>query len=446
MTPAKSNNAEKENQTIEWKQSWRDEYLKWICGFANAQGGTLVIGKNDKGEVTGLSNASILIEEIPNKIRDILGMIVPVNMYSKNGKEWLEIVIDPYPSPISYKGEYHYRSGSTKQVLKGAALDRFLLNRQGRHWDGVPVPYVAVGDLDVDAIDDFRRLAARSQRISKDVLGEPAPDLLDKLHLLDRDYLKRSTVLLFHPDPERFITNAYVKIGFFENNIDLHHQDEVHGCLFTQIHQTIDILKAKYLKALISYEGLQRIETYPVPEPALREAILNALVHKDYASAVPIQISVYPDKLMIWNPGQLPSGWTVERLFAKHASQPFNPEIANTFFRAGLIEAWGRGIERIMTACAASGLAHPELELEQTGLWVIFNFASTTTTEQTTQETTREKILAQIKNKPGITRKELALAIGISEEGIKYNLNKMKDAGILRRQGSNKSGCWEILV
>jgi len=98
----------KENQNIEWKQSWRDEYLKWICGFANAQGGTLSIGKNDRGEVVGIANAAKLLEDLPNKVRDTLGIVVPVNLHSDDGKDWLEIVVEPYPSPISYRGEYHY--------------------------------------------------------------------------------------------------------------------------------------------------------------------------------------------------------------------------------------------------------------------------------------------------------------------------------------------------
>ena len=107
----------KEQQNVEWKQSWRDEYLKWIRGFANAQGGTLVIGKNDRGEVVGVDNAERLLVDIPNKVRDILGIVVAVNLRRKAGRDWLEIVVDAYPSPISYKGEYHLRSGSTKQEL-----------------------------------------------------------------------------------------------------------------------------------------------------------------------------------------------------------------------------------------------------------------------------------------------------------------------------------------
>jgi ATP-dependent DNA helicase RecG len=115
-----------EHQNLEWKESWRDDYLRWICGFANAKGGTLLIGKNDRGTVVGVKQARKLLEEIPNKVRDTLGIMVDVNLKRNKGHELVEIVVAPYPYPISYKGEYHYRSGATKQELKGAALDQFL--------------------------------------------------------------------------------------------------------------------------------------------------------------------------------------------------------------------------------------------------------------------------------------------------------------------------------
>jgi ATP-dependent DNA helicase RecG len=119
-----------EHQHVEWKESWRDEYLKWICGFANADGGVLVIGRNDKGTVVGVENAGRLLVDIPNKVRDILGIMVDVNLRKEVGEEFLEILVEPYPYPVSYRGEYHFRSGSTKQELKGAALDKFLLRKQ----------------------------------------------------------------------------------------------------------------------------------------------------------------------------------------------------------------------------------------------------------------------------------------------------------------------------
>ncbi len=124
--------------------------------------------------------------------------------------------------------------------------------------------------------------------------------------------------------------------------------------------RTLDLLVTKYLKAGISYQGVQRVETLPVTEAALREAVLNAIVHKDYASGTPIQISVYNNKLMVWNPGELPPHWTMAKLRGKHPSRPFNPDIANAFFRAGLIEAWGRGIERIIAARKAKAIEYEE--------------------------------------------------------------------------------------
>ncbi len=445
----------KEQQNLEWKESWRDDYLRWICGFANAEGGVLIIGRNDRGQPVGVANAARLLEEIPNKARDVLGIMVAVNLVSEDGKELVEIRVDPYPSPVSYKGEYHYRSGSTKQELRGAALSHFLLKKQGLHWDSVPVPYVSVADLDTRVLGQFRMLALKSQRLSAEMLQEPDAALLEKLHLVERDYLKRAAVLLFHPDPERHVGGAYIKIGFFESNVDLRYQDEVHGDVLSQVGKTLDALKAKYLKAWISYDGLQRIETYPVPEPALREALLNAVVHKDYASGIPVQISVYPDKLMIWNPGQLPPQWTVERLLAKHASAPFNPDLANAFFRAGLVEAWGRGIERMLETCRQAGLDDPVFAPESTGVWVTFNFAPSTagrptqeTAQETTQElspSTQERVCLLLQGEPRLTRRELAERLSLTPDGVKYHLQKLKAMGRIRHVGSTKAGHWEVL-
>ena len=162
----------KEHQNLEWKASWRDDYLRWICGFANAEGGVLVIGRNDRGQAVGVANAARLLEEIPNKVRDVLGIMVAVNRVSEDGKELVEIRVDPYPSPISYKGEYHYRSGSTKQELKGAALSHFLLRKQGLHWDAMALPGLKADALDAGALTLFRQQAMRSQRLPEAALHE----------------------------------------------------------------------------------------------------------------------------------------------------------------------------------------------------------------------------------------------------------------------------------
>lgn len=375
------------SQHTEWKESWRDDLLRWICGFANAEGGRLEIGRNDIGEIIGLADAPKLLEDLPTKIRDILGILVAVNLHHSDGKPWLAIEVDAYPNPISYRGHYYIRSGSTLQELKGAALDRFLLRKQGRSWDGVPVPRV--------------------------------------------------------------------KIGYFRSASDLAYHDEVHGNLFEQSAKTIDLVRTKYLKAAITYQGIQRIERYPVPDAALREAILNALVHRDYAVGAPVQIRVYEDRLKIWNPAVLPDGWTVENLLVDHASTPYNPALANAFFRAGEIETWGRGIQRIFELCQNAGAPAPIIDYKPNDLWIEFPFApgylrAIATTPQTEfqsgaqQETTQEKIISLLIAKPATTREALAKSLGITADGVKYHLSKLRAAGKIRHHGPTKAGHWEV--
>lgn len=361
-----------ENQNIEWKENWKDEYLKWICGFANASGGSIIIGKNDKGEIVELKKPKKLLEDIPNKVRDILGILVDVNLHNTEKGSFLEIIVEPQPFPVNYKGQYHYRSGSTKQELKGTALDKFMLEKKGKKWDGVSVPNVSVNDLRNETFQFFKKRAISSKRIDESILAEDNINILENLRLTDKTYLKRASILLFHPDPEKYVTGAYIKIGYFQTDTELIFQDEVKGNLFEQVEKTIEILFTKYIKAIITYEGIHRVETYEYPKDAIREAILNALAHKDYSSGTPIQISVYDNKIMIWNYGQLPEDWTVENLKLKHSSIPYNPDIANAFFRAGYVESWGRGTIKIIEQCKEFSLPNPIFQNNGKDFWVIF--------------------------------------------------------------------------
>jgi ATP-dependent DNA helicase RecG len=443
----------KENQNIEWKESWRDEYLKWICGFANAQGGQIYIGKNDQGEVVGITDSAKLLEDIPNKVRDVLGILVNVNALSENEKVYLEIEVEAYPYPISYKGQYHYRTGSTKQELKGAALDKFLLQKLGKRWDGVPVPRLTENDLSRSALDYFRKKAVKSKRLDADIWEDSMMELLEKLQLVEDVYLKRATILLFHPNPEKYITGAFIKIGFFRTDIDLDFQDEIHGHLFEQVEKTMELLLTKYLKAYIRYERLHRIEEYPIPETALREAILNAVAHKDYSGQTPIQISVYENRLLIWNQGQLPEHWTIEKLSQKHPSAPYNPAIANVFFKAGLIEAWGRGTLRILDDCRLAKTPIPVFQYDFGGFMVDFKMKQRARTDNTNgivngtvNDTVKaQKLLPIIRENPAVTLDQMATQLAISKRTINRYILILKASNQLIRKGSDKLGTWEIM-
>ena len=364
---------EKEHQSIEWKESWQDEYLKWICGYANAYGGTIYIGTDDDGNVVGINNAKDLLERIPNKITDTMGIIADVNLLYKDEREYLQIIVDKYPSLISFRGKYYYRSGSTMREITGKELERTLLKTQGRTWDGVSLPKLSVKDLKPDAIQLFKDKAVKRGRLTKEEVDVSDEMLLDNLYLIDEDgYLIRAAMLAFYEKPEKWVTGSYIKIGFFgKSDSDLEYQDEVHGPLIEQVDRTVDLVYTKYMKARIGYEGVQRIEQFMFHKDAFREILLNAIVHKDYSSCNPIQISVYEDKIYIWNDGEMPANLdTTDKLFMKHSSKPYNPKLANIFFKSGMIEAWGRGFDKIKEACEVYDGPLPEYDINGVGIMV----------------------------------------------------------------------------
>ena len=365
-----------EHQTIEWKENWHDDYLKWVCGYANAYGGTLYIGKDDDGNVTGIKNSKTLLESIPNKITDTMGIIVDVNLCFEGELEYLEIIVDKYPFLINFRGKYYYRSGSTMREITGKELERALLKTQGRTWDGVPLPKLSVTDLKQDAIQIFKEKAVKRGRLSTEETNVDDAILMDNLHLIDEEgYLIRAAMLAFYKDPERWVTGAYIKIGYFgKSDADLMYQDEIHGPLIEQVDKAVDLVYTKYMKALISYEGIQRVEQFMFHKDAFREILLNAIVHKDYSSCNPIQISVYEDKIYIWNDGEMPADLdSTDKLFMKHSSKPYNPKLANVFFKSGMIEAWGRGFEKIKEACREYDGPLPEYEINKSGIMVLCN-------------------------------------------------------------------------
>lgn len=446
-----------EQQNIEWKESWRDEYLKWICGFANAQGGKLYIGCDDSGKVVGISDSKKLLEDIPNKIKDTMGIVVDVNRLTEGDKEYIEIDVPPYPVGISCKGLYHYRSGSTKQVLTGPALEAFMMRKHGATWDHSPLPVFKIDDVDDRIVDYFKKLAVTKGRIAPALLNEPKAVLMEKLRMTNGDYLTNAAMLLFCKDPDKYQLGSYIKIGYFENDAEILYQDEVHGSILEQVDKAIELIYFKYMRAKITYEGIQRRERYFVPEAALREALLNAICHKQYESRIPIQVSVYDDRLYVANVGRLPENWTPENLMGKHASLPYNPDIAHIFYLAGFIESWGRGVEKICDALKADNLPLPEYTVHPGDIMIKFtgpedriirvsNRVTDGVPDRVPDKVTeREKqLLMLLAEDPGYTKPMLAEKMAVSRKSVGEYLKSLKDKKIIERIGSAKKGYWKI--
>ena len=445
----------KECQNVEFKTSWNDKYLEWICGFANAQGAVMYFGVNDDHEVVGLKNTKKLLEDIPNKIVNYMGLVVDVNLNEQDGLEYIEVVIEPSNVPISYRGKYYYRSGSTMQELNGPALQQFVLKKMGRSWDDITNDYTTIDDLDRSAIDYFLRKGYENGRITNEELNLPIEMLLQNLDLINEEgKLKNAALLLFAKRPQRYFASVKFQIGRFGvDEADLMFQDVIEGNIIQMADRVIDMLKAKYLTMPITFKGMNRIEKLEVPEEALREILYNAIIHKDYAGAH-IQMHVWSDHVEVWNEGELPVGFTPDTLFEQHSSRPRNRNIANAFFKAGFIDAWGRGYKKIREGFESAGLPMPKVENFCGGVRVTFQrkSATDTTTEKTTQknveksvEKSVEKVWRLMKQDPYITTKQIADAVGLSTRGIEENIKKLKREGRIRRIGGDNGGHWEVI-
>ncbi len=432
-----------ETQNTEYKQSWRDEYLKWVCGFANAQGGRIYIGIDDKGKVTGVTDYKRLMDDLPNKIVNHLGLVADVNLHERDGKYYIEIGVSVSSVPISYHGAYHYRSGSTKQELKGTALHDFLFKKIGRAWDDTLVDGATLKDIDENAIASFLKASIRSGRIYQSADKDDLLTLLQNLDLITPERtLRAAAVLLFGKRPQRYFIHSYFKIGKFgASNADLKFQDTVEGNIFEMVDKVIQLLKDRYLISPITYEGIQRVEKLEYPEAALREAVLNAIVHKDYTNTT-IQLSVYDDKLVLWNPGLLPVDVPLEKLTKKHPSRPRNKHIAEAFFRAGYIESWGRGIEKILTAFQEAGLPEPIFEESWGGVMVTFLRDIYTEEYLKNLDLNERQIkgLLHIKQNGKVTNSDYQNLNGTSHRTAARDLQELVDKNLIAQTGTTGRG------
>ena len=218
------------------------------------------------------------MEDIPNKIVTHLGIVADVNLHTDDGLDYIEIVIEPSNIPIAYKGTYHYRSGSTKQELRGTALQQFILKKMGRSWDDVPNERATLDDIDRNAIDYFLRKGIEAQRIPDDLREASTKDVLDSLGLIDNDgYLKNAAILLFGKNPLRFFPSVSFKIGRFgKDEADLMFQDIIEGNIIQMADRVMELLQGKYLVSPVRLEGMQRYETLEIPKEALREILYNS--------------------------------------------------------------------------------------------------------------------------------------------------------------------------
>lgn len=285
--------------------------------------------------------------------------------------------------------------------------------------------------------------------------------------------LTMAALMLFGKDPQRFCLNARFKIGRFgRNGGELFTQDLIECNLIQMADKVMSILSDKYLVRPIHYEGLQRIEPLEIPETGLRELIYNAIIHKSY-DGPDIQMKVFDDRISLWNYGMLPEGITIENMFSEHSSMPRNRLIANAFYLAGFIEAWGRGFEIVADTFRKKELEVPTFKEEFGGLTVTIkrevfaaiqnggriddktgkivkngsldggNVVSDVVSLSQVYLTERQKIICQmIEDNPSVSSKQMSQVLLVDSRTVQRDLAVMQKKGVLIREGNTSAGRW----
>jgi len=442
-----------ENDKVEFKESWRDEYLKVIAGFANSNGGTLYIGCTDNGEVIGVTEeqAKRLLEELPNKIRNKLRITPKVLEEHFDGKIVIEIDVRRSDQLVALDGRYYFRSGSTTQELTESELKNLLLERTDKTWDSFPVEG-SLNDLDSESIKRWKHLLA-SNRVSY-ADSESTEWLLRKTKLVTADgHLTRACMLLFGKDPQTHFISAYTRVGRFKDGTTILDTVDIKGNLLQQLDGSLEVIK-KHLKVKfdtsvteLTLEGTRRREIWDYPLDALREALINALVHRDYSDYTSqILIRIFDDEIWFSNPGKLLPPLTTEDLKKEvHDTVHRNALLAEAFYLAGLIERWGTGTTKMVRLCTEQGLPEPVFIVKETGTgsFTVQFFKDIYNEENLRKLGLNErqiKAVLYVKKHGSITNMEYQEINGVSKATASRDLQQLVDEALMERMGTTGKG------
>ncbi|MBA7545076.1 hypothetical protein ES705_37439 [subsurface metagenome] len=271
------------------------------------------------------------------------------------------------------------------------------------------------------------------------------------MELIKESKITNAALLVFGKEPTMFFPNITIKCGRFkdEKKKEFIDMKDYNGNLFDNLENSMFFLQ-NHLRIGAKINGLLREEKWEIPLDALRESMLNAIIHRDYSVNSFVYIKFYDEKIVIANPGRLPEGLSIDDLYREHESRLRNPLIANVFYMAGFIDAWGRGILDILELMGKEELENPEFEETGDSFRIIFNRQVTPqvipqVTPQVLLTGLEERVLGEIKKDNKASRRLIAERLDIKEDTVKEYINKLKGKGVLKRIGETNKGYWEVI-
>lgn len=441
-----------ENQVNEWKESWHDKYLEWICGYANAQGGNLYIGIDDDGHIIELKNTKKLLEDIPNKITSGLAITCDVNLKYRNKKPYIEIITKKAAHLINYRGHYYYRTGSVKKELTGYELSSLLLKESGYSYDAL------LSDVDSQKAT-FKELKRRYQEKTGKKFDEKTD--YESFGLKTADGALTNAGALFADGGRVYHSRIFATRW---NGLDMNNsaQDALDSSEKRDgLIQLLDFAEEFIRKN--SREGWRkavggRITLPDYPEKAIEEALVNALIHRDYLQlGAEVHIDMYDDRIEITNPGGMAEGKPIqERDPRRVPSKARNPVIADMFGRMKYMERRGSGIKKILDEYANQDKYEEKFKpvfYSDTGdfritLWNL-NYDTVTSNMPKRQngvldDVLAHKIIETIRKNPSITQKAMAEQLEIPYRTLQRKMDELSVGGRIERIGGKRYGHWQV--
>jgi ATP-dependent DNA helicase RecG len=439
-----------ESEIVEFKESFNDAAIETLTAFANASGGTVLVGIADNGKVKGLSISPKTMPQWLNEIKTKTdSAIVPtVEIKNVGGKSIVCFKVPEYPvKPVAFRGRYYIRRKNANHLMSTDEVANQHLQTLNTSWDY----YIdREHTLDHISLEKVRQFIDRTNRQRRNPIKDDPMTVLKKYYLLRDGSITFGCYLLFNKEEYLF---SDINAGLFQSETIIKDGTVISGDLFQEIDEVLTFITKHINKEYIITGKPEREERWDYPLDALREIVINMIVHRDYRSPSNSIIKIFNDRIEFYNPGKLMPGVTVERLLqGDYLSVTRNKQIARIFKEANEIEQYGSGIERIINSCLAYNLPHPKFEEIAIGVRVTVFKTTQKTKVKTKTETKvetkvekRESIIELIKNNPSITREELAKKLNLTIEGIDWNLRKLKKDNRLKRVGPNKGGYWEVM-
>ena len=454
----------KESLNVEFKTSFNDEAIVSMVAFSNAKGGTVFIGISDAGEVQGVTVGKETIQNWINEIKNkTTPQIIPdIEILTIKGKTIVTLFVQEYPiKPVSTKGKYYKRIGNSNHLLSLDEIANEHLRTINSSWDFYIDPNHSEADLSKEKIAKFANIIRHNESIQQ--IGLSDIEILNKMEILRNGKVTFGAYLLF---VKNYCAISDVQIGRFKSDITIIDALSLNYDLFREVGEIMAFIK-KHLKVEYIITGEpQRTERFDYPLDAIREIVVNMIVHRDYRDSSASIIKIFDNRIEFYNPGKLYDGITVQDLLSgKYTSRSRNKLIAKVFKEAGIIERYGSGIMRVRKICKEYGVKEPDFNEIFNGFQVILyneksrvesrveNEESRVENEESKgenkesrekNEESREKILDLIKDNVFITQNKIAAATGLSIKGVEKNIKQLKLNGLIERVGANKGGYWKI--